>query len=90
MKLDPVDQPKIDQMIADYMYFMEKYGGAEFGQWLFARMLAPHSDKLLDKSEEEKDYILAAGMDGLSKCAATMHDQLFPFGHAGQPLEIQE
>jgi hypothetical protein len=89
VNIDATDKPKFDQMLADMMYFFDKYG-PEVGQTIFATMLAPVSEELADMSDEEKSFIFASGVGGLQKAAGVMHDQLFPFGHAGEPLNIEE
>ena len=90
VEIDPTDKPKFDSMMADYLYLAGKYGGAEMAQLMFQSLFAGHEDKLANMSDEEKSYIFAAGVTRLNQAAHIVHDQLFPFGHKNEPLEIGE
>lgn len=83
---DPTDQMKLDQWIADLIYFNGKYGN-DFLPTIMLRMLAARSKEIAELSDQEKSYLFKSGVGGLQKAAETFHNELF--GHPGQSIEIE-
>lgn len=85
-EVEPQDKPKFDQMMADFLYFSQKYDQQAFLQLFMSGVMGQVVQKFGELDDDSKSYIFAHGVQGLQKAASTMHDQLFPFGHSGQSL----
>lgn len=87
INIDPIDEIKFTQVIADLSYLTQKYGDG-FMPFVFMRLLGQHLPEL---NEEEKDAILetakAMTPSEQEACGLT-EDQLFPFGREGQEIEV--
>jgi hypothetical protein len=93
MNIDPSDKPKFEQLIADFFYFNQKYGAEIVMAAMMKHMFDVKADLVASWSEEEKSVMFAEGVKAIGRgsaaAARTIHEELFPFGHAGQPLTIE-
>lgn len=88
MKLDPVDDMKMSELCSLIAYFSEKYGHEMFPIFL-SKMMAGRGVEFADMDEDHKSLLFNTGLESLKETASIFHDQLFPFGHAGEALEVE-
>jgi len=80
-EVEPQDKPKFDQMMADFIYFSQKYEQQAFLQLFMSGVMGKALQRAGEMDDESRSYVYARGVKGLQEAAAVMHDELFPFGH---------
>lgn len=99
MILDPEDEKQMERLIEAIFVLGAKYGSEKIGPLLMERIVSRSMPvDMIDRSEEEKSiFLVRLGQgvtEGVAEGVATgmnaLHDQMFPFGHPGQAIEISE
>lgn len=85
--IEAADEPKFQEFLSTYMYFISKYDAADFMQEMINRLLL--NKKFDEMSEEDKSRLFAATCVESQRIGQVVHDSLFPFGHSGEQLEIE-
>lgn len=95
MVLDPEDEERMNRLVQDMLILQSKYTPEIFGQFLVQSLMSNvMASNLIDMDDERKAYFMGVAAQGFAEGAQigtqAMHDQLFPFGHPGQAIEISE